>query len=279
MGIPIVSNLKILGHSFGKDRLICDFQNFYSKLETIEKNINIWKQRSLTIIGKNVLINSLINSTFLFNAQIDLPPENFLKSVESLNKDFLWGGTPKIAHTSLIADYNEGGIRYKDLKSFVNSINVKFVLNLTRENSSRCTILPQFWINKLFNIPLSSNNTNLQYFHNFFSQQINILDCKFKVPRRNAWSGHPFYFEILKSLEKVALDFPTTVVNILSIPIWYNKSLNTKFDIELSRAGLNYLKDCFPEGRLLNLQQNGPQITPNKIRKLRGILNRIPETW
>ena len=86
-------------------------------------------------------------------------------------------------------------------------------------------------------------------------------------------------FEILKSLEKVALDFPRTVVNILSIPIWYNKSLNTKFDIELLRAGFNYLKYCFVEGRLLNLQQNGPQISPNTIRKLRGILNRKPENW
>ena len=83
----------------------------------------------------------------------------------------------------------------------------------------------------------------------------------------------------MKSLEKVSLDFPTTVVEILSIPIWYDKYLNTTFDIELSRAGHNYFKDCFPEGRLLNLQQNGLQNTPNKMCKLRGILNRIPENW
>ena len=28
MGIPIVSNLKILGHFHGKDKVICDFQTF-----------------------------------------------------------------------------------------------------------------------------------------------------------------------------------------------------------------------------------------------------------
>ena len=149
--------------------------------------MNIWKQRNITIIGKNILINSLLNSTFIFNAQIEFPPKDFLKLVEHLNKDFLWRGAAKIAHNSIIADYIEGGIRYKDLNSFVISINVKFLQNITCINRSRCTILPQFWINSLFKIPSYSNNENLQYFQNFFKTQINILDCKFKVPTRNAF--------------------------------------------------------------------------------------------
>ena len=115
LGIPIVHNLKILGHYYGKNKLICDFQNFYSKLEKMEKIMNIWKQRPLTIFGKNILINSLINSSFLFNAQIEIPPPDFIKLADKQNKNFLWAGTPKIAHQSIIADYNEGGISYKDL--------------------------------------------------------------------------------------------------------------------------------------------------------------------
>ena len=34
-GIPIVENLKILGHFFGKNKAICDYQNFYSKIEKL----------------------------------------------------------------------------------------------------------------------------------------------------------------------------------------------------------------------------------------------------
>ena len=121
---------------------------------------------------------------------------------------------------------------------------------------------------------------NQQYFHNFFSGEMNILDCKFKVPRKNSWNGHPYYFELLKSLEKVAFSLPTTLVNICSIPVWFNRALNTKFDIDLSKAGFNYIKDFFPECQLINLHQNRPpHISPNKMRKLRGILTRIPEPW
>ena len=47
----------------------------------------------------------------------------------------------------------------------------------------------------------------------------------------------------------------------------------------MSRAGINYVKDIFPEGRRLNLEQNRPQVNQNKIRKLRVILTKIPETW
>ena len=51
-GIPLVEIIKILGHYFGKNKMICDYQNFYSKLSKFEKIENMWKQRSLTIFGK-----------------------------------------------------------------------------------------------------------------------------------------------------------------------------------------------------------------------------------
>ena len=109
MGIPVVEDLKILGHYHGKNELVCNFQNFYSKLEKMSKMFNIWKQRNLTIVGKNLLINSLSTSLFIFNAQIEIPPVDFIKSVEKIHKEFLWGGTPKIAHPTIISEYEKGG--------------------------------------------------------------------------------------------------------------------------------------------------------------------------
>ena len=119
----------------------------------MQKIINIWKQRPLTLIGKNLLINS----SFLFNAQIEIPPPDFIKLVDKQNKSFLWGGgTPKIAHNTIIADYNEGGIQYKDLDCFLSSINIKFLLNLTADTPNKCTILPQYWFNRLCKVPTTN---------------------------------------------------------------------------------------------------------------------------
>ena len=73
-GIPIVDTVKVLGHYFGKSVLVCDYQNFYNKLAKTEKKINLWKQRNLTLYGKNILINSYINSQIIHNCQISPPP-------------------------------------------------------------------------------------------------------------------------------------------------------------------------------------------------------------
>ena len=69
LGIPIVETVKILGHYFGKNKLICDFQNFYSKLSKMDKIVNIWKQRNLTLFGKNTVIKALINSLMIYNCR------------------------------------------------------------------------------------------------------------------------------------------------------------------------------------------------------------------
>ena len=58
LGIPVVENLKILGHFYGKNELICNYQNFYRKLEKMKKVLNIWKQRNLKLFGTSILINS-----------------------------------------------------------------------------------------------------------------------------------------------------------------------------------------------------------------------------
>ena len=164
LGIPIVENIKILGHFFGKNKIVCDYNNFYSKLNKMDKIVRLWKMRSLTIMGRNMLINSLLNSLFLYNAQIEFPPKEFIKSVEQKNKHFLWdGGVAKIAHHSLIADYPLGGIRYKDLESLIMAQNFKFVSRMNTTASLNSTCLPRFWIMSLFQIPTEGNSESEVY--------------------------------------------------------------------------------------------------------------------
>ena len=138
--------------------------------------------------------------------------------------------------------------------------------------------LPKMWTKQLFKIPNSNENDTLQYFTDFFSNTLNILDCKFKLPRQINWRGHPIYYELLKMLQNLCQKSPADVENLLSIPIWYNAELNTKFDVELSRAGFNFIKDLFPNTELLSL--NEPivtQLRPAKRQQIIQIIFLIPE--
>lgn len=248
-GIPVVDNLKILGHYFGKNQLICNYQNFYSKIKKVERILNMWKQRDLTIFGKNVLLTSLINSQLLYNAQIEIPPNDFIKQIESIKKRFLWGGgVSKIAHNSLIGTTAEGGINYKDIQTQINSMNVKYITGL-KECKSKRKIIPLIWIKQLF-MKISNIKENESEYYNYFVR--NTLDiigcCSFKLPRKNKWEGHPYYYDILSTIQRLTVAMPNDIHEMLSTPIWYNKFLGTTFDCSLSRQGFNFLKDIIIDG-------------------------------
>ena len=267
LGIPVVENLKVLGHYHGKNERFCNFQNFYGKLPKMEMVLNIWKGRNLTLFGKNMLINALSNSLFLFNAQIETPPIEFIKAAEKLHKNFLWAGVPKIAHHTIIADYGNGGMRYKDLNDFIASLNLKFLYKLSRQNYASHSILPNYWIKNLFKVPLSMNK---------LPWELNVLDCLFRLPRKNQYKGHPFYYTALKEHEKLMDVGCQELESILSVPIWFNRYLKTKFDLEISQAGFNFVKDLYPGNK--QIEKFG-DLSGYKCRKLKSILDKMPLKW
>ena len=228
-------------------------------------------------MGKNLLINALLNSLFLFNAQIEIPPLDFIRLVDSKNKNFLWGGgTPKIAHHSIIGDTDEGGIKYKDLNTLTLAINLKFLNRLKDNKGGNNTCLPRFWLMQLFNIPVEYENDNQKYFHDFFTNHLSVLDCKIKIPRKTRWRGHPFYYEVLKSYDKIVDYWPKNVENILSIPLWYNRFLGTRYNVKVSQSGYNFLRDLFRESKLLT-QGDLIHLQPNISRAIINLQTKIPD--
>ena len=165
--------------------------------------------------------------------------------MDSQNKQFLWdNGVAKIAHHSLIGDYSQGGIRYKDIEYLMLSINLKFLSRMkTNGREHNGTALPRFWLMNLFHIPTKCESGLEEYWQQFFATQLNVLDCKFKLPRKNKWKGHPYYFELLSTMEKLQEEYPSDIEALMSIPIWYNKMLGTQFCTTLSKVGFNFLRD------------------------------------
>ena len=52
LGIPIVDNVKILGHFYGKSELVCNYQNFYCKLEKLRKFLIFGNRETLQFSAK-----------------------------------------------------------------------------------------------------------------------------------------------------------------------------------------------------------------------------------
>jgi len=79
-----------LGIHFSNDRSKCESLNFDNKLEDLEKILNSWKRRKLTLLGKINIVKSLGLSKLLYYASVLSLPENFSKRVDKTILDFIW---------------------------------------------------------------------------------------------------------------------------------------------------------------------------------------------
>ena len=70
-----------------------------------------------------------------------------------------------------------------------------------------------------------------------------VLTFLITIPKRSQWKGHPFYYEALITYEKLLEHHPRMIEPLLSVPLWFNKTSGTKFDVLLSKSGYNYVSD------------------------------------
>ena len=90
-------------------------------------------------------------------------------------------------------------------------------------------LLPINWISEHFNC----NNT------------FEILAYKFNVLGR--FMGNPFYLQALKTWEQLINNKPQNIYELYSMPMWFNKYLNTLKSNQVIAKGFMYVKDLFPE--------------------------------
>ena len=104
--ISLTNNtIKILGTHFS-----------YNKL--LEKKMNFWKQRWLSLAGKIQVFKSLTASKPVYIATMKSLPQDVLEELHRMQKKFLWQGKrAKIKHSTMIGSYEKGGLNDVDLES------------------------------------------------------------------------------------------------------------------------------------------------------------------
>ena len=210
---------------------------------------------------KNLLINALILSLVSYQAHVKEPPEPFRKELKSIIKTFLWsGGVPKIAHNSAISDWEGGGFRCKQIDKFLESLKIKFLKKINFQNPDRWMLLPIKWITDHFGC-----NTSFD-----------ILSCQIEIPDR--FNGNEFYFQALKSWERLTNVQPQNITELFSMNIWFNRHLKTNLNQALFQKGFVYIKDLFPENKLVD-PQTVLDLTFAEQFALYGIKRNLPNRW
>ena len=94
-------------------------QNVSSVIVKLKTVANMWYFRTMTLLGKVTVVNSLMASLFIYKMQV-LPMFDQLQ-VDEINQvieDFIWGGKrPKIKLNVLQANKEDGGLGLVDVKT------------------------------------------------------------------------------------------------------------------------------------------------------------------
>ena len=186
-----VDKMKITGIIFTKNIEECREENFDVAVEKLKTQLNLWKQRDLSLLGKIQIIKTFGISQLQYVMNMVTPPESVLNTVKKLLNNFLWGSNVnRIKHKTMIADYDNGGLKMPDINSTLHAQRI-------------------MWMRRYF-------HTEFKPWKIFFEWQIE------KVGGLNIFKNSSIDIEGIA--KKGMLSFYESIVNAWAI--YYNKSID-----------------------------------------------------
>jgi hypothetical protein len=119
---------------------------------------------------------------------------------------FLWSNKPdKVKRKTIIANYEDGGLKMLDIKTFIKAQKIMWVKRLNKEGNASWKAYPQYTLNKLIGKNIFKCNLNLK-----------------KIPNVNT-----FYWSIIKNWIEIQdkEDNNMTVFDIRKQFLWLNKNI------------------------------------------------------
>ena len=115
LGLSWVKKAKILGIVFGSMNV--DRDNWEPRLSKLDQCVSGWKNRSLSLIGKVLILNVLGFSKLLFVSAIISPPQWVYDRINRIIWPFLWGSRIEtVARKSLACPQTNGGLGLREFR-------------------------------------------------------------------------------------------------------------------------------------------------------------------
>ena len=121
--------MKILGVVFGTVPVEQD--NWQPKLNKLEKSLNLWKSRSLSFVGKSLVVNVLGLSKLLYLAKTLIMPNWVLSRVNQLIWPFIWGSRMEtVARNTCFLQPISGGINLSNFKLECDALKLSSLVSV-----------------------------------------------------------------------------------------------------------------------------------------------------
>ncbi len=269
LGLQWCRNFKLLGITFEVDNMDNLTQtNLNTKIKEAEKVLFAYKRRNLTIIGKIVVVKTIVIPKFVHVLSV-LPSPN-LKTIQELNakfSEFIWNSkTGKINRNLLSQDFAKGGLKMTHLVSFIKALKIKWMKNILSEDEGWAYI---------FKLSLS----------NIYNQDLWQLDgnslkqlAKYLGTKNLFWSNIIEAWADLVGMPHCGND----VLNLTMWNAWYMKNDNLKvLQNRFIQNGCTLIRDLYgQDGMFLTyaMMQEKYNIRINFLDYL-ALQRQIPKRW
>ena len=90
--------------------------------------LNMWGARNLSLIRKILAVKSGGISNLVYSMTNTSCDIRTIVNVQQVVNTFVWGNKPsKVKHSSMIADYEDGGLKIIDAKSMNMALNMPWI--------------------------------------------------------------------------------------------------------------------------------------------------------
>ena len=227
------NSIKILGLHFSYDKFLQNAKNFQETMINIQRILQIWKMRQLTLEGRILIFKTLAISKIVFLASQTTIPNDMVEKLMKIQEDFVWlGKKTKINYSTLCNSHETGGLKNIDIRAKIISLQCSWVKRLFDDNFHEWKLIPKHLFERTFVIE--------KCFHSHFKPNAKVNLEPFPV----------FYINILNKWHTCSTD-PIVPSTIFSQYLWFNSLITISNDViffkRLHSKGLNYISQLFNE--------------------------------
>ena len=142
------SSIRVTGIVFGTVRSV--ISHWQSKVDAAKSTLDAWRNRNLTLLGKVLVINTVIYTLFYYIAPVFAVPGSIIKTVNKLVFSFLWGlGKPDLVSRKVITlPRKAGGLGLDNFRHKLAALFVRPLFPLLTGQYPTHLLLPRFFVSK-----------------------------------------------------------------------------------------------------------------------------------
>ena len=224
------------------EQVVCK-ANWENKLEKMQRLLDNWRKRNLTLFGRVTVVKTLVLSQVVHLLMFNSVPQVIIKKINKMFFRFLWQTkVEKVRRCDVVKNYINGGLRMVDVEKMVLSFRLRWIGRLVDGSDAIWKKLANYWFNRFGGLNLLLNSDYQE--HNVQSIFGNHMPL--------------FYIELIRAWALVDRGLweekPKVEKNIL----WHNKSITidkkTLFNKEWFESGIIRLEDILLNGRFKKVE-------------------------